>query len=243
MALVVAPAAAAGAAGAGEVDVDKRVQKAVGKRTLDYTAPYLVWANARLATPFPSDLVSMGPTFADSLSLLPPAAYASRPASSVPSKIAHATWGHARSAVNAAAWTPDGRRLVLGSGSGEFSLLNASNLTFESVMRTHTAAVRCITYTHNQQFVVSTDDAGFANIFQPNFELMVALQAHREAVRSVSFSPTDLKFATGSDDSKIHVRVVPGKGCTSRDAQHVKGHVHMHACDRLCADAQHVHSM
>lgn len=43
-------------------------------------------------------------------------------------------------------------------------------------------------------------------IFKPNFELMVALQAHRDPVRSVTFAPTDLKFATASDDSKIHVR-------------------------------------
>ncbi|KAG1661313.1 hypothetical protein FOA52_008660 [Chlamydomonas sp. UWO 241] len=207
MALVVAPGGGGGGAGgaAVEPDVDKVIQKAVGRRTIDFTAPYIHYLGARLTSPFTADHGQLLPTFGDALRLLPPHAYAHTPAASLPSKIAHATWGRARSSINAAAWTPDGRRLVLGAGNGEFSLWGATNLSFESAMQVHTAAVRSIVYTHNQQFVISTDDAGFAKIFKPNFELMVALQAHRDPVRSVAFSPTDVKFCTGSDDSTIHV--------------------------------------
>jgi WD40 repeat protein len=38
-------------------------------------------------------------------------------------------------------------------------------------------------------------------------------QTHKEAVRGISLSPTDLKFATCSDDSTVRVRVPPPFSC------------------------------
>ena len=67
----------------------------------------------------------------------------------------------------------DGRRCVLGSGGGEYSLWNASTLTSESVMSLHDGApVRCITYTHSQQFFVGCDDRGQVRIFSQEFKFM-----------------------------------------------------------------------
>jgi polyadenylation factor subunit 2 len=158
------------------VVLDKTIQASISKRTVDPTGDYITWFQQRLASPFASDLPVLRPCFGDSLLLLPPVAYAQSPAAGVATKIAHATWGKARSSVNAAAWTPDGRRCILGAGNGEFSIWNASNLLFESAMQAHNAPVRCIAYTHNQQFVISTDDEGKAKIFKPSFELMHVIQ-------------------------------------------------------------------
>lgn len=122
------------------------------------------------------------------------------------SKLAMASWGKARSPVNAAAWTPDGRRCIVGHGNGEFSLWSGSTLVFESAMQAHeTVPIRSITYTHNQQFLVSSDDMGRVKIFRPNLELLDTYQPHREPCRSLAFCPTDFKFATASDDSTVRV--------------------------------------
>jgi polyadenylation factor subunit 2 len=41
--------------------------------------------------------------------------------------------------------------------------------------------------------------------WRTNLELVKSSQAHREAVRQLSFAPGDLKYATGSDDSTVRV--------------------------------------
>lgn len=43
--------------------------------------------------------------------------------------------------------------------------------------------------------------------WKTNLELVKSVGAHREAVRMLAFAPSDLKFATGSDDSTIRVRM------------------------------------
>lgn len=81
----------------------------------------------------------MRPVLYDGLGLLPPRAYASAdmPINGVASKLVHVVWSKSRSPVNATCWTPDGRRCIVGSGNGEFSLWTSSNFAFESAMQIH----------------------------------------------------------------------------------------------------------
>lgn len=72
-------------------------------------------------------------------------------------------------------------------------------------MRVVGSSVRCITYTHNQQFLASSDDSGRVKFSQPNFVLLNVIQAHKEPCRCIAFSPLDVKFATCSDDSTIKI--------------------------------------
>ncbi len=91
------------------LDVEKKIQKAVPRRTIDYCGQYVKWIQARLGSPFLADQAgSMVPRLVDSLDLLPPAAYLHQPASNLASKIVHSTWSKARSAVYAITWTPGG---------------------------------------------------------------------------------------------------------------------------------------
>jgi polyadenylation factor subunit 2 len=46
--------------------------------------------------------------------------------------------------------------------------------------------------------------------WKTNLELVKSVSAHREAVRQLSFAPSDLKYATGSDDSTIRVSWLAG---------------------------------
>ena len=81
MALVLRPAPAP----TPPADVQKKLQKAVNKRTLDFTAPYVHWLHARMTrTPCAWAEPQLQPTFADSLDMLPPMAYVAKPASNLP---------------------------------------------------------------------------------------------------------------------------------------------------------------
>ncbi|CAB4061986.1 PFS2 [Lepeophtheirus salmonis] len=75
------------------------------------------------------------------------------------------------------AWTPEGRRLITGASSGEFTLWNGLTFNFETILQAHDSPVRAMEWSHT----------------------------HKEAVRSVSFSPTDAKFATSSDDGTVRI--------------------------------------
>ena len=57
--------------------------------------------------------------------------------------------------------------------------------------------------------------------FQPNMNNLTAWNGHREAIRALSFSPDDRRFATASDDSTVRIwafeeqreeRVLTGNG-------------------------------
>ena len=52
---------------------------------------------------------------------------------------------------------------------------------------------------------MSGDNNGIVKYWQPNMNNVKNIQAHREAVRDISFCSTDHKFATCSDDLDIKV--------------------------------------
>ena len=42
------------------------------------------------------------------------------------------------------AWTPEGRRLITGASSGEFTLWNGLTFNFETILQAHDSAVRAM---------------------------------------------------------------------------------------------------
>jgi WD40 repeat protein len=60
-------------------------------------------------------------------------------------------------------------------------------------------------FTHGGAYLASADQAGIVKYFEPNMNNLTAWQAHREAVRGLTFSPDDRRFATCSDDSTLRL--------------------------------------
>lgn len=60
-------------------------------------------------------------------------------------------------------------------------------------------------WSHNENWMVTGDHGGTVKYWQSNMNNAKAFQAHNEAVRDISFCPTDLKFATCSDDVTIKI--------------------------------------
>lgn len=95
--------------------------------------------------------------------------------------------------------------MLTGSTSGEFTLWNGLTFNFETILQAHDTAIRAISFTHSGAYLASADQSGIIKYFQPNMNNLTAWNGHREAIRGLSFSPDDGRFATASDDSTIRI--------------------------------------
>lgn len=117
----------------------------------------------------------------------------------------HSSLNKAKHPVNVVQWTPEGRRLLTGSSSGEFTLWNGTGFNFETIMQAHDVAIRALSYSHSDDWLISADDEGQIKYWQPNFNNVQIVQAHGDAIRDVAFSPNDSKFITASDDATLKI--------------------------------------
>ena len=124
----------------------KRVRKSVTRKAVDFSASELLLQKKRICqqdvrekdTPrifIPDD------SYAD---LLPPKAWKDNYMTSVCAKFEHTSVNKLKFPVNCAAWTPDGRRLITASTSGEFTLWNGMYFNFETILKAHDDAVRFV---------------------------------------------------------------------------------------------------
>ncbi|KAJ3034198.1 hypothetical protein HDV00_005368 [Rhizophlyctis rosea] len=102
-------------------------------------------------------------------------------------------------------WTPEGRRLITGASSGEFTLWNGLTFNFETILQAHDKAVRTMVWSHNDTWMITGDDAGVIKYWQSNMNNLKLVNAHKETVRDLCFSPTDAKYASCSDDGTIKI--------------------------------------
>lgn len=107
--------------------------------------------------------------------------------------------------MNWVRWTPDGRRVLTGSASGEFTLWNGLTFNFETILQAHDCAVRAFEWSHAGSWLVSCDTSGVIKYFQPNMNNVTLFEGHKEPVRDVSWAPDDLRFVTGSDDGTVKI--------------------------------------
>ncbi|KAG0083131.1 hypothetical protein BGZ93_003388 [Podila epicladia] len=162
----------------------KRMRKSIQRRTVDYNHSISRWLQLTPYVKNKRDLPFLRPDPNFIIDLLPPSAYANNPMN---------------------AWTPEGRRLVTGSSSGEFTLWNGLTFNFETILQAHDTAVRAMKWSHNDDWMVTADHNGFIKYWQSNMNPLKVFQGHKEAIRDLSFSPSDARFATCSDDGTIKI--------------------------------------
>ncbi|OTA95838.1 hypothetical protein M434DRAFT_68755, partial [Hypoxylon sp. CO27-5] len=137
--------------------------------------------------------------------MLPPLARVTYPADSVPTKHLHSSLNKIKHPVNVVRWTPEGRRLLTASSSGEFTLWNGTGFNFETIMQAHDVAIRALAYSHSDDWLISADHDGIIKYWQPNFNNVQVIQGHTDPIRDLAFSPNDSKFVTASDDSSLKI--------------------------------------
>ncbi|CCT66283.1 related to polyadenylation factor I subunit 2 [Fusarium fujikuroi] len=137
--------------------------------------------------------------------MLPPAARVTKAADSIPIKHLHSSLNKIKHPINVVRWTPEGRRLLTASTSGEFTLWNGTGFNFETIMQAHDSAIRALEYSHSDDWLISADHDGVIKYWQPNFNNVQSINAHTDPIRDLAFSPSDSKFVTASDDSTLKI--------------------------------------
>lgn len=138
--------------------------------------------------------------------LMPPATEShGLPASNITSHFAHASTNKMRCPINVIAWTPEGRRLITGASTGEFTLWSGYAFNFETIQQAHDEPVRAMVWSHNDTFMVTADQGGVVKYWQENMNNLKAFEGHSACVRELSFSPSDLKFSSCGDDGTVKI--------------------------------------
>ncbi|KAK7040788.1 pre-mRNA cleavage and polyadenylation factor (CPF) complex subunit [Paramarasmius palmivorus] len=185
----------------------KVIKKTRPRRTVDYNGGLGRWHTLRKLRPNPSFVPYIRPCPPAIIDLLPPKAYPDNPSTSLCTKFVHTSTNKIRCPVNVVTWTPEARRVLTGSTSGEFTLWNGLTFNFETILQAHDTAICTFSFTHSGAYLASADKSGIIKYFEPNMNNLTAWQgsSSREAIRGISFSPDDRRFATASDDSSVRI--------------------------------------
>lgn len=190
----------------GEEPGARHVSRQGARKSVDYGSSAARYVQVRLHDKAGGGGEMLQPTPGAAIKMLLPIAYKGNPSTSYTTRFVHASTNKLRCSINCAVWTPDGRRLITGLQSGEFTLWNGLTFNFEMILQAHDVAVRSMQWSHNDNYLISGDDVGNIKIWQPNMNnINLIRNGHKEAVRGLSFSPTDLKFCSCSDDTSVKV--------------------------------------
>lgn len=139
----------------------------------------------------------------------------------IPRRFVHVSTNKSKHAIYAVKWTPDARRVVVSSYSGEFTIWNGFTFNFESIMQAHDFPIFSLEYSHNGKWLISGDQAGTIKYWQPNFNNVNILgKAHDNSVGELKFSPGDAKFVSCSDDQTLKI----WDFATAKEERVLKGH-------------------
>ncbi|XP_070207931.1 pre-mRNA 3' end processing protein WDR33-like isoform X2 [Littorina saxatilis] len=183
----------------------KRMRKAIHRKTVDYNPSVIHYLENRVFQRDRRDRRAIQPDATYAAHLMPPSAMLDKPMNCVTTKFVRTSTNKFRCPIFCLAWTPEGRRLVTGASSGEFTLWNGLTFNFETILQAHDESVRAMRWSHNDQWMVTADHAGYVKYWQSNMNNVKMYQGHKEPIRGVSFCPTDSKFATCSDDGTVRI--------------------------------------
>lgn len=174
------------------------------RRTVDISGPFnRLYYYKRHGLSFPRVQEETSYT----IDIMPPSTYKGNDRIiNLANKFTHLSSNKVKHVIPAIRWTPEGRRLIVATYNGEFSLWSGTSFNFESLMQAHDSAVTTMEYAHAGDWLVSGDTDGSVKIWQPNFNMVKELEtAHTECIRDIAFSPNDSKFVTCSDDNILKV--------------------------------------
>uniref|UniRef100_A0A182QAA4 Uncharacterized protein n=1 Tax=Anopheles farauti TaxID=69004 RepID=A0A182QAA4_9DIPT len=183
----------------------KRLRKSVMRKTVDYNASIIKALECRTWQRDHRDRRALQPESIYIPELLPPPSYMDNPSNAVTTRFVKTATNKMRCPIFTLAWTPEGRRLITGASSGEFTLWNGLMFNFETILQAHDVSVRTMVWSHNDNWMVTGDHGGFVKYWQSNMNNVKMFQAHKDPIRGISFSPSDAKFASCSDDGTVRV--------------------------------------
>ena len=143
-----------GQGGQDEFDA-KRPRKSVMRKTVDYNSSFLGMIERRI---WQRDFRDKRALQADVLhypTLLPPVDAPENPVNAVTTKFVKTATNKMRCPIFTLDWTPEGRRLITGASSGEFTLWNGLTFNFETILQAHDTSIRAMKWSHNDTWMVT----------------------------------------------------------------------------------------
>ncbi|XP_053201319.1 pre-mRNA 3' end processing protein WDR33-like [Panonychus citri] len=183
----------------------KRLRKAIARKTVDYNTSIVNMLETKIWTKNHYDRRAIQPDYGYYPQLLPPMSFVDNPVNCVTTKFVRTSTNKMRCPIFCVLWTPEGRRLVTGASSGEFTLWNGLTFNFETILQAHDSAVRAMVWSSNDMWMVTADQSGNVKYWQSNMNNVKMFHAHDDPIRGVSMSPSGNKFATCSDDGTIKI--------------------------------------
>lgn len=183
----------------------KRLRKAVARKTVDYNSAVVKYIENRVWQRDYRDRRCIQPDNGYYTEMVPPLSMVDNPINAVTTKFVRTSTNKMRCPIFCVAWTPEGRRLVTGASSGEFTLWNGLTFNFETILQAHDSPVRCMVWSHSDVWMVTGDHSGYVKYWQSNMNNVKMFEAHKEPLRGISFCPTDTKFTTCSDDGTVRI--------------------------------------
>lgn len=183
----------------------KRLRKAVARKTVDYNSAIVKYLEARTWQRDYRDRRAIQPDVGYYTEMMPPMSHLDNPVNAITTKFVRTSTNKMRCPIFCVVWTPEGRRLITGASSGEFTLWNGLTFNFETILQAHDSPVRCMVWSHNDIWMVTGDHSGYVKYWQSNMNNVKMFQAHKEPLRGISFCPTDTKFVTCSDDGTVRI--------------------------------------
>ncbi|XP_022109269.1 pre-mRNA 3' end processing protein WDR33-like [Acanthaster planci] len=184
----------------------KRMRKSITRKTVDYNSSVIKLLESRVWQRDSRDVrwIQPDPTYSHELSL--PETYLHNPINAVTTRFVRTSTNKIRCPIFCCVWTPEGRRLVTGASSGEFTLWNGLTFNFETILQAHDYPVRAMTWSHNDLWLLTGDHLGYIKYWQSNMNNVKMYQAHKDQpIRGASFSPTDSKITTCADDGTVRI--------------------------------------
>jgi len=183
----------------------KRLRKTMMRKTVDYNSSFINMLHNRVWARDYRDRRAVQPDICFYPDIVPPQDTLDNSVNAVTTRFVKTATNKMRCPIFCLSWTPEGRRLITGASSGEFTLWNGLTFNFETILQAHDSPVRAMQWSHNDVWMVTGDHGGYIKYWQSNMNNVKMFQAHKEPIRRVSFSPTDAKFASCSDDGTVRV--------------------------------------
>jgi len=113
----------------------KRLRKSNMRKTVDYNCSIARALQNRVWQRDFRDRHALQPDVLYLPDFLPPTSYRDNPINSVTTRFVKTATNKVRCPIFCMAWTPEGRRLVTGASSGEFTLWNGLTFNFETILQ------------------------------------------------------------------------------------------------------------
>jgi hypothetical protein len=197
----------------GAVPMIPKLSRGIMRRNVDYTSCVITYLENRIWQRGKRDRPIIQPDMAYVTKMVAPVGSVEDPVTAITTKFVKTVYNKQRCPIFCTTWAPDGRRLIAGAASGEFSLWNGVNLNFEALMKSHEASVRSMEWSHNGMWMATTDDRGTVKYWQSNMNNVHSFQAHNETIRGCRWDARPKTTGSGTLSSSgsgcLHVTVSP----------------------------------